>query len=150
MPEPLVSPGSEPLEPAMLRTRLNEDLKSALKAKDQPLAVSTLRLILVALKDRDIAARGKGNCDGIGEDDILELLQKMVRQRRDSIEAYEKAARLDLAEREAGEIEVIQRFDLASCIRACSRGATTAIAPRISPTAPIAAQFIVVPSADVS
>ena len=93
----------------MLRARLNDDLKIALKAKDQ-LAVATLRLILAALKDRDIAARGKGNCDGVGEDEILELLQKMVRQRRESIEAYSNGGRQDLAEREAAEIEVIKRF----------------------------------------
>jgi len=93
----------------MLRARLNDDLKHALKAKDQ-LAVATLRLILAALKDRDIAARGKGNSDGIGEDDIFELLQKMVRQRRESIEAYQNGGRRDLAEREAAEIEVIKRF----------------------------------------
>ncbi len=93
----------------MLRARLNDDLKIALKAKDQ-LAVATLRLILAALKDRDIAARGKGNCDGVGEDEILELLQKMVRQRRESIEAYSNGGRQDLADREAAEIEVIKRF----------------------------------------
>ena len=93
----------------MLRARLNEDLKVALKAKDQ-IAVSTLRLILAALKDRDIAARGKGNCDGVADDEILDLLQKMMRQRRESIEAYEKAGRKELADREAGEIEVIKRF----------------------------------------
>lgn len=93
----------------MLRVRLNDDLKEALKAKEK-LAVATLRLILAALKDRDIAARGKGNCDGISDDEILELLQKMIRQRHDSIEAYEKAGRQDLVEREAGEIEVINRF----------------------------------------
>jgi uncharacterized protein YqeY len=93
----------------MLRARLNDDLKLALKAQDKT-ALATLRLILAALKDRDIAARSKGNCDGIAEDEILELLQKMVRQRRDSIEAYEKAGRQELADREAGEIEVIKRF----------------------------------------
>ena len=93
----------------MLRARLNEDLKLALKAKDK-IAVSTLRLILAALKDRDIAARGKGNSDGVAEDEILDLLQKMVRQRRESIEAYEQAGRQELAEREAAEIEVIKRF----------------------------------------
>lgn len=93
----------------MLRARLNEELKQALKAKEK-LAVSTLRLILAALKDRDIAARGKGNCDGIGEDEILDLLQKMVRQRQDSIEAYSKGDRQDLVDREAGEIAVIKRF----------------------------------------
>ncbi len=93
----------------MLRVRLNDDLKQALKAKDQ-LTTATLRLILAALKDRDIAARGKGNCDGIGDDGIFELLQKMVRQRRESIEAYQSGGRPELAEREAGEIEVIKRF----------------------------------------
>ena len=93
----------------MLRARLNDDLKLALKAKDQ-IAVATLRLILAALKDRDIAARGKGNCDGVSDEEILQLLQKMVRQRRDSIEAYEKADRQELADRESGEIEVIKRF----------------------------------------
>lgn len=93
----------------MLRARLNDDLKDALKAKDQ-LAVATLRLILAALKDRDIAARGKGNSDGVKDEEIFELLQKMVRQRRDSIEAYQKGGRQDLAEREAAEIEVIKRF----------------------------------------
>ena len=93
----------------MLRSRLNDDLKVALKAKDK-IAVSTLRLILAALKDRDIAARGEGNCDGIGEEEILLLLQKMIRQRRDAIVLYQQAGRDELAEREGAEIEVIQRF----------------------------------------
>lgn len=93
----------------MLRSRLNDALKDAMKLKDT-LAVSTLRLILAALKDRDIAARGKGNNDGITEDEVLEMLQKMVRQRRDSIEMYTKGGRDELAEREANEIVVIERF----------------------------------------
>ena len=93
----------------MLRSRLNDDLKVSLKAKDQ-IAVSTLRLILAALKDRDIAARGEGNCDGVGEEEILHLLQKMIRQRRDAIVLYQQAGRDELAEREGAEIEVIQRF----------------------------------------
>ena len=93
----------------MLRSRLNDALKDAMKSQDS-LAVSTLRLILAALKDRDIAARGKGENDGIGEDEILEMLQKMVRQRRDSIEMYTKGGRDELAEREAGEIKVIEGF----------------------------------------
>ena len=63
----------------MLRSRLNDDLKVSLKAKDQ-IAVSTLRLILAALKDRDIAARGEGNCDGIGEEEILLLLRGHARR----------------------------------------------------------------------
>ena len=93
----------------MLRRRLNEALKEAMKSQEQ-VAVATLRLILAALKDRDIAARGKGTSDGIGDDQILEMLQKMVRQRHDSIEMYEKGGREDLSQREAAEIEVIERF----------------------------------------
>jgi len=93
----------------MFRTELSDALKDAMRAK-QACAVSTLRLILAALKDRDIAARGKGNSEGISDEDILELLQKMVRQRRDSIELFEKGGRQDLADKEAEEIEVIQRF----------------------------------------
>ncbi len=93
----------------MFRAELSDALKDAMRAKEVR-AVSTLRLILAALKDRDIAARGKGNSEGVGDDDILDLLQKMVRQRRDSIELFEKGDRQDLADKEAEEIEVIQRF----------------------------------------
>ena len=93
----------------MLRTELSDALKDAMLAKEVR-AVSTLRLILAALKDRDIAARGKGKSEGIGDDDILDLLQKMVRQRRESIELFEKGDRQDLADKEAEEIVVIQRF----------------------------------------
>ena len=93
----------------MLRTRLNDDLKEAVKAQDK-CEVATLRLILAALKDRDIAARSNGNCDGIGEEEILEMLNKMVRQRRDSIKLYEEGGRPELAEKERKEIAVIQQF----------------------------------------
>jgi uncharacterized protein len=93
----------------MFRTRLNDSLKEAMKAKDSS-RVSTLRLILAALKDRDIAARTKGRSDGIGEDEILEMLQKMVKQRHDSIEMYTKGDRPDLVDKEAAEIEIIEQF----------------------------------------
>ena len=93
----------------MFRTRLNENLKAAQKTKDA-LATSTLRLILAALKDRDIVARGKGNAEGIGEDEILLMLQTMVKQRHDSIALYKKGGRQDLADREAAEIEIIEGF----------------------------------------
>ena len=92
-----------------MRASINTALKEAMKSKDE-VGVSTLRLILAALKDRDIAARGKGQADGIGEAEVLEMLQKMVRQRRESIEMYERGGRQDLADREVQEIEVIERF----------------------------------------
>ncbi|MEM8590691.1 MAG: GatB/YqeY domain-containing protein [Pseudomonadota bacterium] len=93
----------------MIRQRLNESLKEAMRAKDT-VGVSTVRLILAALKDRDIAARSKGNTDGIIDDEVLGLLQTMVKQRRESIDLYEKGGRLDLAEQERSEIGVLQRF----------------------------------------
>jgi uncharacterized protein YqeY len=93
----------------MLRVQLNDALKEAMRAKDQR-TLATVRLILAALKDRDICARGNGNPDGIGEDEILTMLQSMVKQRRESIGMYEQGGRLELAEQEAQEITVIERF----------------------------------------
>ena len=93
----------------MLRTRLNDALKAAMKAKETR-TLATVRLILAALKDRDIAARGKGNLEGIDEDGILAMLQSMIKQRRESIALYEKGGRLELARQEAEEITVIEQF----------------------------------------
>ncbi|WP_421708577.1 GatB/YqeY domain-containing protein [Algihabitans sp.] len=93
----------------MLRTELNDALKEALKDQDKQ-TLGTVRLILAALKDRDIAARGAGNCDGIPEEEVLDMLQKMVKQRRESIDLYAKGDRQDLVEKEQAEIDVIQRF----------------------------------------
>lgn len=93
----------------MLRIQINDAYKAAMKQKEA-LKVSTLRLIQAAIKDRDIAARSKGNQDGISDDEVLSLLQSMIKQRRDSIEAYEKGGRMELAQREAEEIAVIEGF----------------------------------------
>lgn len=93
----------------MLRKRLNDTLKEAMMAKNQR-AVSTVRLILAALKDRDIAARGRGDADGVGEAEIFSMLQTMVRQRQESIELYEKGGRAELAEQEREEITIIESF----------------------------------------
>ena len=93
----------------MLRHELNDALKDALRNKHQR-SLATIRLILAALKDRDICARSKGNSDGIDESEILEMLQSMVKQRRESIAMYEQGGRCELAEREQEEIEVIGRF----------------------------------------
>jgi uncharacterized protein YqeY len=93
----------------MLRARINDELKTAMKARDG-VAVSTLRLILAALKDRDIAARTNGQDAGVEEGEILRMIQTMIRQRGDSIEAYEKGGRQELADRERQEIVILQRF----------------------------------------
>jgi len=93
----------------MLRERLKDELKKSMLAKEQR-ATGTLRLILAALKDRDIAARSKGQNDGIGEDEILSMLGTMIKQRRESIEAFSKHGREDRAAQEAEEITIIESF----------------------------------------
>ncbi|GHD54658.1 aspartyl-tRNA amidotransferase subunit B [Thalassobaculum fulvum] len=80
-----------------------------MRAKDSR-AVATVRLILAALKDRDIAAREKGVMDGVGEDEVLAMLQTMIKQRQESIRLYEQGGRCELAEQEQEEIDVIRRF----------------------------------------
>ncbi|MEZ5893660.1 MAG: GatB/YqeY domain-containing protein [Parvularculaceae bacterium] len=94
----------------MLRAEIDTALKTAMKAKDEKLRVSTLRLINAAIKDRDIAARGEDRCEGVNENEILAILTKMVKQREDSAAAFEKGGRPDLAEKERGEIAVIREF----------------------------------------
>ncbi|MGE5505020.1 MAG: GatB/YqeY domain-containing protein [Actinomycetota bacterium] len=93
----------------MLRQQLNDALKTAMLAKDSR-TVSTVRLILAALKDRDIAARPRGVSDGIAEDEIRQMLQSMIKQRRESISMYEQGGRLELAQQEQDEIAIIERF----------------------------------------
>ena len=92
-----------------MRDRLSDSLKTAMKAKNKR-AVSTVRLIITAVKDRDIAARGKGNTEGISDPEILQVLQTMVRQRQEAIALYEQGGRLELAEQEAEEIVIIEEF----------------------------------------
>ncbi|MCR9110335.1 GatB/YqeY domain-containing protein [Marivita sp. XM-24bin2] len=92
-----------------LRTRLNTSIKQAMREKDSA-RLSTLRLINAAIKDRDIAARGEGNEEGVRDDEVLGILGKMVKQRKDTAKTYEEGGRLDLAERELSEIGVIEEF----------------------------------------
>ncbi|MBX2834850.1 MAG: GatB/YqeY domain-containing protein [Micavibrio sp.] len=91
------------------RAEINEALKTAMREKDQ-MAVSTVRLIMAALKDRDITARGNGKAEGVSDNEILAMLQTMIKQRRESATIYCDAGREELAEREEAEIEVIQKF----------------------------------------
>ncbi len=92
-----------------LRIRLSEELKQSLHAKIE-VKTATIRLILAALKDRDISARSKGNNEGISDDDILSLLQTMIKQRNESVKMYNDGGRPELAEREQAEINVIEEF----------------------------------------
>ncbi len=93
----------------MLRARLTEALKSAMKARDER-TVSAVRLILARLKERDIEVRPKGNMAGISDAEMVAMMQGMIKQRRESIELYERGGRPELAAKEAGEIAVIESF----------------------------------------
>ena len=91
------------------REELTTALKEALKNKDQ-VAMSTIRLITAAMKDRDIAARSSGNEEGIPDSEILSMMQSMIKQRQESSKTYRENDRPELAEREEEEIKVIERF----------------------------------------
>lgn len=93
----------------MLRARISEELKTAMKGGDQK-KVSTLRLIMAALKERDINARTAESREGIPDPDILSMMQGMIKSRRESIEMYEKGARADLVAKEQAEIVIIESF----------------------------------------
>ncbi|WP_373049630.1 GatB/YqeY domain-containing protein [Thalassovita aquimarina] len=92
-----------------MREKVNAALKQAMKDKATT-RLATLRLINAAIKDRDIAERGNGNEEGVGDTEVLAILGKMVKQRQESARQYEEAGRLDLAEREVAEVEVIEEF----------------------------------------
>jgi uncharacterized protein len=93
----------------MLRQAFTDRLRSALKARDAR-TVSTTRLILAALKERDIASRGQGRAEGLSEAEIKLMLQTMIKQRRESISLYEQGNRPDLARKESEEIAVIESY----------------------------------------
>jgi uncharacterized protein YqeY len=92
-----------------MRERIAQAMKDALKSKDQA-TLSTIRLIVAALKDRDIAARSDNNHDGISDDEILSMLQTMIKQRNESAKMYEDGGRPELADAEKAEIVLIQQF----------------------------------------
>ena len=91
-----------------MRDKITTALKTAMKARDAD-RLAALRLINAAIKDRDIVARGEGAPD-VSDTEIIAVLTRMVKQRRESARAYEEAARLDLAEKENAEIAVIEDF----------------------------------------
>jgi len=92
-----------------LREQFNEQLKEAMKAKDVR-RVSTLRMVLAALKDRDIANRTESSREGVSDDDVLTLLAKMIKQREESATAFDTGARPEMAKSEREEIEIIRSF----------------------------------------
>lgn len=91
-----------------MRDVIDAALKDALKSQDK-LRVSTLRLVRAAIHDRDIVHRGAGK-DPVGDEEVLQILAKMVKQREESAKAFEEGNRLELAQQERDEIKIIRDF----------------------------------------
>ena len=92
-----------------IRKKIEDNLQLALKEKNRIL-ISTLRLIMAGIKDKDIAFRSKDNKEGIKDEDIKQLLKKMIKQRNESIEIYKKGNRNDLLDIEQKEVQIISEF----------------------------------------
>ena len=92
-----------------LRNKIDEDYRQSIKNKDQQ-KVDTLRLIRSAIKDKDISTRTSENKEGINDAEILSLLINLIKQRKDSIEQFQKAKRDDLIKNEQNEIEIINKY----------------------------------------
>ena len=108
-----------------MRSRVNDALKTAMKNKDAA-RLTTLRLINAAIKDQDIALRGKSEDTQVSDADVLAILGKMVKQRQESARAYEEGGRLELAEKELEEITVIEDFLLRQLSEAEAEAAVAA------------------------
>jgi uncharacterized protein YqeY len=109
-----------------LRAQLNDAMKEAMKAKDAK-RLATVRLVLAALKDRDIAARTETSKDLVGDDDILTLLAKMIKQREESATAFDAGNRPEMAAGEREEIAVIRTFMPAQMDEAAMKAAVAAV-----------------------
>ena len=92
-----------------MRDILDKSLKDAMRARDSQ-KISTIRLINAAIKDRDIAIRSEDNLEGVSDEEILSILSKMIKQRKESAKQYEEGGRLELAQQEFEEIEIIENF----------------------------------------
>lgn len=93
----------------MLRETLSEAMKTAMRDRDAR-ATATIRMVMAAVKQADIEARPKGNADGVSEEDIAGIMQKLIKQRRESIGLYQQGNRQDLVDQETAEIAIIERF----------------------------------------
>lgn len=108
-----------------MRQEFNDAMKEAMKAGDKP-RLSTIRLILAAIKDRDIVARGEGK-ERATDEEILQLLQKMVKQRADSIAQFQTAGRQDLVDKETAEKTIIESYLPRQMDEAASRAAIAGV-----------------------
>lgn len=113
-----------------LRGSIMQAMKDAMKAGDKP-RLSTIRLMQSAIKDKDIASRVDGRNDGVPDADLLELFTKMVKQRRESAELYEKGERPDLVDKERAEIAVLEEFMPQQMDEAATKAAVEAVVAEV-------------------
>ena len=118
-----------------LREKLTEAMKDAMRAKDAK-RLATVRLMLAALKDRDIAARSETSRELLGDDEILGLLAKMIKQREESAAVYDQGGRPELAENERAEIVIIREFMPKQMDEADAKAAIAAVVAELGATAP--------------
>jgi uncharacterized protein YqeY len=120
-----------------MRNAISEAMKAAMKAGDKR-RLGALRLMLAAIKDRElgIGTGGQAPSGPLTEADIVQVLQKMVKQRRDSIETYKQGNRQDLADQEAAEIAVIEEFLPKQMSEGDARAAIAALVKELGATAP--------------
>ena len=116
-----------------LREKLTEAMKEAMKAKDAK-RLATVRLMLAALKDKDIAARSETSRELLGDDEILSLLAKMIKQREESAAVYVQGGRPELAENERAEIVIIREFMPKQMDEAAAKAAIAAVVAELGAT----------------
>ncbi|MDO8288774.1 MAG: GatB/YqeY domain-containing protein [Parvibaculum sp.] len=116
-----------------LRAQITQAMKDAMKSGDKP-RLSTIRLMQSAIKDKDIASRTDGRNDGVADADLLELFSKMVKQRRESADMYEKGGRADLVASEKAEIAVLEEFMPKQMSDAETKAAVEAVVAEVGAT----------------
>jgi uncharacterized protein len=117
-----------------MRDRITQDIKDAMKSGDKA-RLTTLRLITAAIKDRELGVGGQPPTE-VGETELVAILQKMVKQRRESIATYEKAGRNELADQEKAEIAILEAYLPKQMDEAGMKSAVTALVAELGATGP--------------
>lgn len=117
-----------------MRQRISQDIKDAMKAGDKA-RLSTLRLVTAAIKDREVGVGGAAPAE-VGDQEVVQILQKMVKQRRESIATYENAGRTDLADQEKAEIVVLEHYLPKQMDEAATTSAISAVIAELGASGP--------------
>ncbi len=117
-----------------MRQRITQDVKDAMKSGDKA-RLSTLRLLTAAIKDREVGVGGAAPVE-VGDAEVIAILQKMVKQRRESVATYEKAGRTDLADQEKAEITVLEGYLPKQMDEAGTKAAVAALVAELGAAGP--------------